>query len=424
MRGTFANAATQLITVVALIAIAPLMIGRLGPEAFAIFAVVGPVAGFATLLDLGVSTAVTKFVAEFTASGERARLSSILAAATLIFSAIAVVVAGLLITLAPLLVRALGVPASLRADALSAFRFSGEIAAVSLLSGLARAAIRGRERFQLLASTSLAGVVLNLGAIVAVLLAGGGLADIFLVSVLTAAAMLVVNVVLSRRCVPEMTWTVRGARRAEIVMLFGFSGSVFMAASADQLTNKTDEIVIAGVRSLSEVTPFVLARRLVEPCQMLARQFAELLMPTAARLAGSGDRAAVGSLVIMGTRVALALALPFAIGASVFSRELLTAWVGPAQAGHHGIVVIMSVASVLLVALGPSWRPSRRSVGTARSVSPPSRSRRPTSCSRSCSSSSGAWPVPRSRRWRRRSVRSSSSVFRTRCGCTGCASRP
>ena len=354
MSGTLANAAAQLLTVVTLIVIAPFMISRLGSAAFAIFAIVGPVAGYAALLDLGVATAVTKFVAELTATGELQRLRRVLASATLLFTTIALAIAIAMFALAPVLVRALDVPAALRTDARLAFQFSGEIAALSLLSGLARASMRGKERFSLLAVTSLAGVALNSFAVVGVLVAGGGLGNIFAVSVLTAAIMLVVNIGISRRCVAEMTWTLRGTSRVEVRALLGFSGSVFMATAADQLTNKTDELVIAGVRSLADVTPFVLARRIVEPCQMLSRQFAELLLPSAARLSGSGDQGALRSLVLLGTRVALALVAPFAIGACVFSYELLAGWVGPENAGRHEIVVLLAAAALLLISLGPS----------------------------------------------------------------------
>ena len=100
--------------------LAPYMLGRLGADRFGLWSLVTVVSGLSLTLDFGLASAVTRFVAEFRAASDHARLRGVVTLSALLYAGL-----GALVVLAVALARApiasfLRIPAPLAAEASTA----------------------------------------------------------------------------------------------------------------------------------------------------------------------------------------------------------------------------------------------------------------------------------------------------------------
>ena len=89
--------------------LAPLMIARLGLDAFGVWAVTGALATYAGLLDLGVGRSLSRFIAVYDTTGEDHRIRECVGLGLLIVTFVGVLAAIVAAAVAPLLSDELGV---------------------------------------------------------------------------------------------------------------------------------------------------------------------------------------------------------------------------------------------------------------------------------------------------------------------------
>lgn len=126
-----------------------------------------------------------------------------------------------------------------------------------------------------------------------------------------------------------------------------------MGQVAGQLQTETDEIVIAGFLSVSNVAPYNAARKLSGIGQMLTAEFMKVIVPLASELQAGSDSARLRLLYITSTRTTLAIFLPVACTIILLAQPLLLAWVGPAFVNSADILVILTLAGLVDSLLWP-----------------------------------------------------------------------
>src|SRR5262249_50375839 len=109
----------------------------------------------------------------------------------------------------------------------------------------------------------------------------------------------------------------------------------------------TDEIVIGAFFPVSAVTPYAIARKLSEIAQMMTDQFLRVLVPLASELRADNDQIRLRSVYLTGTRLTLAIFLPFGCTLVILARPILTLWVGADYADYAHLVTILVVASLI-----------------------------------------------------------------------------
>src|ERR1700733_5222952 len=107
-RNTLAQAATYLSSQVFSFLLAPLMIARLGLTLFGVWAVVGAIATYATVLDAGITRALAHFVALYDTRGDERAIRECLGLGLCAFTLIGAVLLPLSWLAGPPLADALG----------------------------------------------------------------------------------------------------------------------------------------------------------------------------------------------------------------------------------------------------------------------------------------------------------------------------
>jgi O-antigen/teichoic acid export membrane protein len=110
---------------------------------------------------------------------------------------------------------------------------------------------------------------------------------------------------------------------------------------------KSDEIVIAAFLPISLVTPYAVARKLSELGRTLTNEFIRVLLPLASELDARDDPARLRALYVVGTRLTLAIFLPFACVLLVLGQQILAAWVGEAYGPYAYLVSILTLVGLI-----------------------------------------------------------------------------
>jgi O-antigen/teichoic acid export membrane protein len=354
LRSTASNVIGYAVTVGIWFVLTPFILHRLGASAFGLWALVGSLAAYGSLLDLGVGAAVTKYVAELRARGEFQQAAQLVATALRIYCCLAALLVAASLPLAFVLPDVLNVPAAQREDARWVVALTGLGLAVQLPATTAYAVLRGLQRYDLI---NLIGVSASVGlaaSSVAVLLLGGGVIGLVAVGIPVTLLSQLPMIVGIRRTEPNLHLVFRGARRSMVRTVASFSASLFIINGAGVVKTKTDELVIAGALPLARVAPYSIARRIAELPTLLTYHFVRILMPLASQLHGEGDSNRLKALFVGSARVALGLFIPVAAALIVLASPLLTAWVGARYAGDADIVVILISAGLLDILLWPA----------------------------------------------------------------------
>lgn len=348
------NYVAQFVTIGIGFVMTPLIIHQLGATVYGLWVLVGSVASYGLLLDLGIASAVTKYVAEYRAKQQADTLQQLVSTALCMYLVLGLAVIVLSALLASPFPSLFHIPAENRSTATWLVVLSGLSVGVAIPCSIPTAILRGLQRFDLLNIIGVSGTLVSAVATVAVLLLGGGALGMIMVTIGTTLVMQIPSIWLIRRVVPELRLTLSGARRQSMRTVATFSASLFVTQIAGQLSYKTDEIVIGAYLPVATVTPYAVARRLSEVPQLMARQVIKIVLPLASELHAGNDQARLQTLYIVSTRTAMASFLCVGCSLVVLARPVMEVWVGTTYAGSALIVLVLTFASCVDIGQWPA----------------------------------------------------------------------
>ncbi len=351
---TASNYVAKIMTLGIWFFLTPFLLRQLGASDYGLWILIGSIAAYGSLLDFGIATAVTKYVAQFQAEGRIEQARSLVATTLWLYVGLGFVAVVLGAVLAPVVPSLLNLPLHQRSTASWLMVLSGLGLGVSLPSATSIAILRGLHRFDLANLVGIFGMTLFTVATVAVLLMGGGLLGMVAVSIPVTLVTQVPAIWLIRRTAPELRFGWRDTNRSLLKTVTSFSSALFAINVAGQLQTKTDEIVSGAFLPIANVTPYSIARRLSEMPQMLSEQFMKVIMPLASQLDAQNDRVRLRTLYLTSSRLTLAIFLPLAVGVMILAQPFLKAWVGAPYDQYAYLVVILTLASFMTTSQWPA----------------------------------------------------------------------
>jgi O-antigen/teichoic acid export membrane protein len=323
----------------------PFILHRLGPVNYGMWALVGSIVAYGSLLDLGITGAVIKYVAEYRAKGQIARARNLVATALWLYSALGFVTILVSAAFAPAFPHIFNVPPDERLTASHLVLLLGVGIGLSIPCTAPISVLKGLQRFDLANAVSVTGVLLSATGIAAVLLLDGGVLGMATVGIIVTILMPLPSIWLIKRIAPELQFGWRGGSRQLVRPVLSFASSLFLMNIAGHLQTRTGGMVIGAFLPLSAVTPYAIAGRLSEVAQILTDQFMKVILPLASALNAADDRTRMRSLYITSTRLTLAVIMPVACILIVLARPILSVWVGPEYEGYAHLIVILTCAS-------------------------------------------------------------------------------
>ncbi len=345
IRGGYFNLAVTWLVQALLV---PLLLGRLGRDAFGLYATLTSVVGYFTLLTFGSALTVPRYVADHAARDQREALSGFVSTYFALHLAIAGV--GMLAgwALAPLLSAHLGAPPGLRPLVEPAWRLVVGGWALGLSAGLFQSFLVGLGDVAVSSLVNSARTVLTLAVAFAVLASGGGLAE--LLAGLLAASLVgsVLAFALLRGRHPEIRISLRLARRATLRATAKPAALFFLMQVAALVVTGTDNVIISVFLGVGHVAAYAVAFQLWSLAVAVLWSGTDALLPFFTRWDVRDEKERLRHAYLAATRYSFAGAVLAAIVISNFGASLVRWWVGGAITVPPGVLVVF--AALILIA--------------------------------------------------------------------------
>ena len=346
----------------------PLTLHGLGINAFGLWVLVQTFSAFTgwfALVDFGIGTAATRFLAARAAVGDENGTATCAATAMASF-----VVAG---AVAMLGFAALGrefLPGmfSVRASDQAVFRTTIAIFAVQLfvdvLTRGAECCLEGLNRVDLARGIELGRRTLTVGSVAVVALAGGGLVAVAAVSLATSIPACIVAQCVLYRCLPR--WPAR-PNRAELATLFGYGRDIALLRPIGVVHRMMDRVIVGATLGPAAVALVEIATQVQVGADAILSASTYSVIPSASWLDARGDRVHLAELFVRGTRLAVLATVPFIVVPAILAPELVRTWLGDDKSAASGLIVV-ALAYILLTAPVQVASNVLVGIGRARSV--------------------------------------------------------
>jgi O-antigen/teichoic acid export membrane protein len=352
--GTATNVAGQAVVTLSLIALAPIILHAVGATAYGVWVLVGSVASFGFLVELGISAALVKYVAEHAARREVEEAARMVGAATWLFAVLGASVAGagLLLALAlPALVDLHGaVGRLLRPLAwLTALDVGISVVAIAPM-----AVLKGLQRFPVVNAITGAGALASVALTVTALAIGAGIIGVAAVGALNSALTYAASLLVVRRLVPEYVAIPVRRDVGRVRRLLRFSRSVAVIQVASRMQTRLDVVVIAAALPVRLIAPYNFAQRLAAGTWIATDQFGKVLLPLATEVRATREPAALRALYLTATRLTLAIAIGAGLPLALLGGPILELWVGKSFSDYGAVVALLTLAAIVDVPSNPA----------------------------------------------------------------------
>ena len=328
-RNTAANYVQQLVAVAVFMFLTPYAARELGTEQFGLWSLMWSMVGVLGLIDMGVSSATVKFIADARGRQSPERVSQLCSTFFWVQNALALTVLIVAAAIVPLLASIFDIPEHFVRTATVVFG----ILSVRVASGMPFGLFAGlltAHRKQAHASFVKTGGILAYGLCVFLALKQQPTAvTLATCNILIHFASNAVIVLLAWFTVPDFSISPCNFRRSLVREISTFSGAAFMVQISALLYTRVDTFIIQRFLALAAVARYSVAMQTISRGALFCRQMTAALTPLIAEMKGAKDDQAIRLVLRKGTKLNTALSTPLMGGLIWLAADLIHCWMGP-----------------------------------------------------------------------------------------------
>ena len=273
----------------------PYVLNKLGATTYGVWMLIGTLVSYLALLDLGVRSAVTKFVATRYGAGDHAGARAVKSAALLAFVLAAAIAVVATLAISPFADQIFTIPSELKTTAKYVIVICGLNVALSLVSGVYGGILVARHRFDLLNLVNVALVVARSVAMVVVLELHQGIFALALIQLGSSVIQLFMTEILCRKVYPEaMKGPAQPFSMGNVQMLFSFGLLTSMVHILGAVAHYSAPLIIGSMLPVAMVTYFSIAALLTDYARQLVSGISQTLTPVVGAMEGARQLEAVG----------------------------------------------------------------------------------------------------------------------------------
>jgi len=321
-------ALNRLVVAVIQFALFPFVIGHVGKEVYGVYLLVLTMTGYMGLLDLGVMSALTKYVSEFRGRGDFKGLNDIVNASFTFYVLVGVVIGAALLVLSGFAPRLFRIQPQDLDTARQLFLIAGCSAVLIWPLSTFRGTVMGFNLWSVDAVTNIAVQILNAAVTVFIVHNGGGIIQIFLANqILLIAGSLALYVYSQRNfnirlIFPYADWPT-------FKFIFDFSFFMFLGSVIYIFLFQIHNIAIGAMISMSAVSVYAVAFNVQNYLRSINSILGAPPWTVASEMEGRQDYAGQKQLLFKGTKYMSAAFLPVTIITIIFAEPFVRFWMGP-----------------------------------------------------------------------------------------------
>ncbi len=321
---------------------------RLGAEALGLYALGMSIVGFLGLFNaVGLPTAAARFVAEYSARGEFARLGGFLRTGLALLSVGNVFLGGLVLIAGPWVAVHFYHAPVLRSY-FWAFALIMLLGAFTTFLGQVMAGYRDVARRTII--THFIGTPANIAVGVLLISLGFGLRGYMIAQVVSALLVLALLALAVWKMTP-LEARAGGPRVPVEKKVVAFSAVAFGIAGVDFALSQTDKIVLGHYLPAKQVGIYAVAMALVAFVPIALQSVNQIFSPTIAELHAMGNQLLLQKLYVTLTKWIVISTIPLALTIVIFARPLMAVF-GPGFQPGVAVLAIGAIGQLINCAVG------------------------------------------------------------------------
>jgi len=327
--------------------VTPIVLHTLGEAPFGIWAFIGAITIYLSVLDLGVGPSIVRFAAEARGRRSAEDTNALASVGLALYAAIGIVTLPVGAGLAWIVPALVETPD----DLVWAARVSTFLVVLSVAArfplGLFNNLLVGQQRFDLQNLANFVSTVLYAVLVAVFLPHGGGLVLLGALTLGTTLLRLALPLAWLRRELPELRLSRAFITRARLRQLTSFSWSNFLVHLANKVVFATDVVVVGIVLGAKAAALYAIPAKLFSLAFGLGSVGTSLLYPALAEHEGAGEEERQRLLLLAGLRGGMAAAAFLALPLLLIPDQLIEGWVGQGRGESSPVLALLAL--VLLV---------------------------------------------------------------------------
>jgi O-antigen/teichoic acid export membrane protein len=324
-RNVFVNYIAVVAISITAIVTTPILLHHLGLAAFGIYGLAGSVVAYLQLFDMGFGAATIRQVA---ADANRRPQGVIRTVNTNFFAlsilgSVALVMGLGVAVVSPTLFNVHG---SLANSTIITFAILAVALAISIPFDTLGGVLAAYQRFDWLSICNVSVTVLAAGGGCVAVVLGYGLVGAAVASAGAALGLHFVRWWLVRKLVPGVRLSPRLVDRSRLRGSARESGWFLLRDITDVVINQADLVVVGLLLGIKAAAVYAIGLKLAQISRRAMKPLSQVFFPEASTLANNNQGHRLSLLLMDGTRISLAVALPIALVLTIMAKPLLSAW--------------------------------------------------------------------------------------------------
>ena len=330
----------------------PFVVRSLGTEAYGVWILSASTVSYLNLLDLGMRSAVIRFVSKAKAEGASSEVTNVVGAALWFRLLIALFVAGISVVLAIEFPHLFQIPQTLYRGSQITVLLCALGVAVTLVTGVYGAVLAAVSRFDRLSTISMVQTIGRAAGVLFLLKSGHGLISLACWELIVITISGVSITVSALKLVPASRGRIRRPQMDLLRKIWSYSFVTFIWIIAVQVIISSDNLMVGHFVSVRLAAFYAIGGSLVTYSGQIVSALTTTFTPLASSLDAEGRTKELRSLLIRGTQATLLLSLPISLALLFRGRTFIGLWMGPTYAQVSGsILQILLIAQFMSVAV-------------------------------------------------------------------------
>lgn len=333
----------------------PYIIRHIGIERFGIWAIVGVLAGYFSLLDLGIGTSFVKYIAEFYTKKDYGKINQVVNTGFIFYSTFAILIITLGFFIINPLLTLFKIPQELYNEALFVFLLGIVLLGVSNALSPFGAIQGGLQRMDITNKVAIAISIPMIVGTIFFLERGYGLPGLMVNNGVILIISSVANLIIAFKILPELKFNLFSFNREMFKRLFKFGYKLQISTVASLFHFQLDKILLAYFLNIGFVTYYAVAAQLASRIRAIPLLLISAIFPAASELNARADKESLYKLYFRSMKYIVLVGLPILLLIILLAKPFINLWLGKGYERSILTLQILTIAYFFNIVTGPGF---------------------------------------------------------------------
>lgn len=324
-----ANIIGMAVQIIIAFILSPYLVSMLGDTKYGIWTIAIAFTGYMNLMDIGLTSAVNKYVAEYNSLNQIKKVETIISTALALFLVMGFVIVAVSPYMADFVVDLVNIdPDLVNVVHLLIIIVSFDIA-IFVIGGLYKGAFGGLQSYWIINYTQIISSLYKAGMFYWVLSDGYDLLAMGLVSITANLLSFLIFYYLFKKKFSKFSIDFNLVSKKSSSKILNYSKFTFLAMLANQIIYYSDAFVIGYFLGAAAVTYYSIPWTLAEYTKKISLVISQTFTPAISEFDAKGDMDTVKALYISGTKYMVFISNLLSVGIFVLGGAFIALWMGP-----------------------------------------------------------------------------------------------